>query len=444
MDFPNRLSWLASEGAEPVSREEFHLLRAWSVALDDDPWAPYDYWSDVARALIESAPPDADPLQRLRIATALRACDRHTNLLQEAEEPSDDADDLDSLVADQLEDSLQWDADDRDTYLRLIDYYRRGKRLKDVRRLLAEASVRWPKDMAILDASLNTALDSGAFKKAAGVAQAMLDIDPINSGVRERLVDALLAHARKQVAKGRPDLAHKAVGDAAGWARSGHARQQTELTAGLITLLEDESVGVAKLRDTIAGIDGGLNGRVAVALAAEGLAMTQQRLQKKAKLSKPASTGRDDLLAAMARLRTHLDRGASLSRDLTDWLDKTLGTVSWKDLDRHQMETACDTLRRCDLNKSRLRAARAALSQWKGMPVFELHAFEAEYPHGFTGYSDKPLLKLKDAMERARNDGDTRTALRIENALRSANPFGAGSPFGFPPLVAVPGRVCLR
>jgi hypothetical protein len=433
VDFPDRLSWLVSEGAEPLSRAEFHLVGAWSVALDDDPWAPYDHWSEVAKALIESTPSDADPLQTLRIATALRACERHTNVLQQAEAPSNDPYDLDSLVANQLEDSLKWDADDRDTYLRLIDYYRRGKRLKDVRRLLAEASARWPTDMAILDASLNTALDSGAFKKAAGVAQAMLDIDPINSGVRERLVDALLAHTRKQVAKGRPDLAHKAVGDAAGWARSGHAREQTELTAGLITLLEDESVGVAKLRETIAGIGGGLNGRVALALAAEGLAIAQQRLQKKAKLPKPASTGRDDLLAALGRLRTHLDRGGSLSRDLTDWLDKTLGTVSWKDLDRHQMETACDTLRRCALNTSRLHAARTALNQWQGMPVFELHAFEAEYPHGFTGYSDKPLLKLKDAMERARGDGDTRTALRIENALRSANPFGAGSPFGFPP-----------
>ena len=432
VDFPYRLDWLAAEGAESVTRAEFQQVGAWSVALDDNPWESYDYWSRLAHELIAAASPDDDALHRLRIATALRACERHNKLLQDAE-PSDDPDDLDRLVAQQLEDSLDWDPDDRETYLRLIDYYRQGKRLKDVRRLLARAAEFWPRDMSILTASFHTALDSGAFKKAAGIARTMLDIDPINTGVRERLVDALLAHARKQLAKGRPDLARKEVTDAAGWARSGPARERTELSLGLIQLREGHSAGAELLRDTVAGIGGELDGRVALALAADGLGMSPQSLQKRTGLPKLTVKGRDDLLATLHRLRGHLERGGQLSRDLTDWLDQTLGKAPLKDLDHQQMESACDTLRRCDLHKSRLRAARAALKQWRGMPVFELHAFEAEYPHGFTGYSDKPLLTLKGAMERARAEGDNRTALRIESALRSANPFGGGSPFGFPP-----------
>ena len=439
VDFPDRLEWLPSEGARTLAEAEFYQVGAWSAELDDDPWEPFHYWSLLARTLMGAAPSDDDPLYRLRVATALRACERHRNLLQELE-PSDDPDDLSLQLAAQLEESLEWDPDDRETYLRLIDHYREGKRLKDVRRLLARASELWPRDMSILTASFHAALDSGAFKKAAGVAHTMLDIDPINTGVRERLVDALLAHARKQLAKGRPDLARKEVTDAADWARSGHARERTELTLGLIQLREDSAAGATLLHATVASIGGGLDGRVALALAADGLDISQQSLQKRAKLPKPAVKGPDDLLAVLHRLRGHLDRGGQLSRDLTDWLDKTLVTMPWKDLDRQQMESACDTLRRCDLHNSRLRAARAALKQWHGMPVFELHAFEAEYPDGYTGYSELPLVRLRNAMDRARAEGDNRTALRLENALRAANPFGGASPFGsLPPPMFLDG-----
>jgi len=55
------------------------------------------------------------------------------------------------LLADQLARSLEWDPEDRETHLRLIGYYRRGKRAEDVRRLLDEATGRWPKDMQVLD-----------------------------------------------------------------------------------------------------------------------------------------------------------------------------------------------------------------------------------------------------------------------------------------------------
>jgi len=51
--------------------------------------------------------------------------------------------------------------------------------------------------MRILEAALDAAIEAGAFKKAADIAREMLALDSINSGVRERLVEAHLAHARK-------------------------------------------------------------------------------------------------------------------------------------------------------------------------------------------------------------------------------------------------------
>jgi len=79
---------------------------------------------------------------------------------------------------------------------------------------LEQARIRWPENMRILEVALDTAIEAGAFKKAAGIAREMLALDSINSGVRERLVEAHLAHARKQIPKGRLDLARKELAQA--------------------------------------------------------------------------------------------------------------------------------------------------------------------------------------------------------------------------------------
>lgn len=431
-DFPRRLDWLRAEGIDALKPEELYLVHAWAAEKEGDPWEQMDQWNRIAKHLIASAEANAnDPLHPIRIATALRATEMNGNLLQKLN-PSDDPEDLDRALAAQLEQSLEYDPDHRDTYLNLISYYRRGKRFKEVRRLLTAASLRWPKDMQILGAALDTALDTGAFKKAAGIARQMLDIDTINTSVRERLVDAHIAHGRKQVKQGRSDLARKELASAADWARGGHAQEQIDLISGLITLLEDDSKGASELSNTLARIGGGLTGRIALALAADGLGITQTKLQAQAKLTKPSCLGRDDLVAALSRLRTDIEHVGNKSKNLINWLDGAFSNVVWAQLERAEMEAACDTLRRYGLHKSRKSAAKTALKRWKGEPIFELHLFEASYPNGFEGPNRKPISVLENALSRAHQEGDTRTAIRIQQALEKAHPFGGFPPRGFP------------
>jgi tetratricopeptide (TPR) repeat protein len=434
-EFPASLKWLAAVGADRTTGDEQRLLTARAAELDGDPWDLHEQWTLYARHLMvqrgagQAASAD-DSGRKLRIALALRRCASSTSLLDD--EPSPDPEDLDRLLAAQLEASLDWDPDDRNTYLRLIDYYRRGKLLKDARRIQDRAMRRWPRDMQVLGAALDTALGAGSFKKAAGLARQMLEVDPINTDVRERLVAAHLAHARKQVPKGRPDLARKELAQAAEWARGGQAQEQLEITAGLITLLEDRKAGAEALRDLLARLGGGLSAQLVLALAAEGIEIAPSKLLKQIDAPKARLQTQAELLAALSRLRTHLDRGGTVSRDVEAWLAPALKAAPWSSLSRGETETACDTLRRCGLQQARLRLARAALKRWDGAPVFELHAFEAKYPHGFDGRSSLDLYKLEDALERARDEGDTRTAQRIQELLRAESPFGGLPPFPFP------------
>jgi tetratricopeptide (TPR) repeat protein len=433
-DLPASLKWLGALGARPATKREAALVAAWKAETrGDDLWDTWEYWDAYARHLTqEGAPEGQTPKQRLRIALVLRRADRVGDVLGSMT-PSDFPDDLDRVIAEQVEASLAWDPDDRDTYLRLIGYYRRGRQLKDVRRLLDRASAAWPKDLEVLAAALDAALDAGSFKKASAIARDMLTLDPINTGVRDRLVGAHLAHARKQIVRQRADLARKETEQAREWARGSQARDQVDLHAALITLLDAGAVDASELASLIGRLGGGLSALLAFALVGDAVKVPPRTLMKRLGLSVPASPGKEDLLAALGRLRAHADSGGKISRDLGTYVAQTLKSAPWTSLSRSETEAACDILRRCGLHPVRLRAAQVALKRWRGEPVFELHAFEAKYPNGYDGRSLNSIFRLEMALDRASQAGDTRTVLRIKDILAEYSPFGFGPPPFAPP-----------
>jgi tetratricopeptide (TPR) repeat protein len=437
-NYPASLDWPASMGEHTTRTEEAILITAWNAERRENLWDQQEYWERYAHYLIQEPNDDGSDLERnMRIALALRRCERTNDFLSHAT-PSDDPEDLGRVLAKNLEESLRWDPDDRETYLRLIRYYRLAKHLKDVRRLLEQARCRWPQDMQIFDAALNAALDGGSFKKAAGLAREMLALDPINSGVRERLVGAHLSHARKQIAKGRSDLARKEIAIAREWARSAAARDELDLTEGLIALIEDAETGSPVLRGMVGRFGDGLAGQLTFAIAGEALGLSPKKLFQHIEIDKPTTAGRDDLLATFTRLRTHLDGGGKIAGELAAYVSKALGSAPWTDLSREETEAACETLRRCDLDNVRLRLARVALRRWKGEPILELHAFEAKNTKGLNASSHKDISRLEAALDRANQKGDTRTAVRIERTLASLNPFAIDPLSPLPPMSPMP------
>ncbi len=420
--FPSSMRWLVSVGMGPASKEEENLVAAWKSESRRELWQEVERWEAYARGLMREG--KAHPGDRkLRIALALRRADAQGDVLARAT-PSADADDLDRVVANQVAESLAWDPDDRDAHLRLIHYYRRGNQLKDARRILDGARTLWPNDLRVLGASLDIAIDAGSFKKATALAREMLAQDPINSGVRERLVNAHLAHARKLVLGGRVDLARKELGRAQEWAGSAQARERLDLTAALIGLAEDWDAGAPPVRALYAKLGGGLDAYLTLALGGDAVGLAPQTVLDAIGAGKPPASKRDDLLAGLSRLRSHLDGGAKLSSALGALITNALTGAPWKALSRGETEAACDTLRRCDLHKTRLTVARSALKRWRGAPVFELHLFEAKCARGRGGYGHTDLDRLERARARAHEEGDTRTAVRIEQILNEHSGFG--------------------
>jgi tetratricopeptide (TPR) repeat protein len=432
-DYPDSLGQLAPTGGKPLSASEARLVAAWDAEQRGDRWEVQEEWDRYARVLIDAGPgKKREQDHRLRVALALRRCDFKYDVLSGVS-PSPEPVELERLICAQLEESLNWDPEDRDVHLRLIAYYGRGGRRKEARRLLVQATRRWPEDSRVLTAALDDAVAAGSFKKAAGLARRILALDPINREARERLVEAHLSHARKQTLKARRDLAHKELAAAREWASTAQTRNQIELTAALMELIEDADKGAARLRDLLEQLGGGLAGRLELALGGESLQLEPRKLIRTAGLGKTAPPGRDDLLATLARLRSHIDGGGRISRGLGSFLAAPLQGAPWTTLERGATEAACETLRRCGLHEVRLSVARAALKRWKGEPVFELHAFEAKRGTGTRSGSDRDIDRLERAQDRAHEQGDTRTALRIERVLADLSPFASmRPPFGAP------------
>jgi tetratricopeptide (TPR) repeat protein len=427
-DFPRSAGWLAEAGGRPASAAERALVAAWQAEHRADPEGVEAAWRDYAAHLTRAGVPAPGTDDALRLALVQRRPERRSDRLRRAV-VSGVSERPERVAAESLEASLVHDPDDIDTYLRLIDYHRAFKAYKDARRLLAAAQARWPSDIRILTAALDTALAVDAFKKAAGLARRILELDPINAGARERLVNAHINHARKQIRAGRLDLARRELAQAGEWAAGEALRERVELAAAFVTLGEDPAAGEAALRGHAERLGGGLAGAFVVAAEAAAVGRAPAPLLKALELARPRARGRDDLLDLLARLRAHLDRGERVPREVAGYLEKPLKAACDLALSVQEAESACETLRRCKLDQARQAFAKAALKRWPGAPRFELHAFEARHGGRYWNVSEAEIDRLERAIDRARAEGDMRTRHRLIEIVEEIDGLFLG-PFG--------------
>lgn len=430
--WPEGKRWLRAAGAAPLDELESIQIDAWNVEIvAPDPWDLQECWDAFALELkINPGERARDPDHKATIALAMRRVDQLFDVLSIRRTSAGEVSETQEAVCEALELSLESDPD-LDTYVRLIAFYRHAGRPKDARRLLEGATKRWPEDRRVIQATMEAALDTGAFKKAAGLARRLLAIDPINTEVRERLVAAHLAHTRKQVLKSRLDLARKELDNAREWARSEASREQIDLMAGFLDFIEDQSVGTPTLKRLLERFGTGLSGRLALILAGGELGLEPSRILRALALDAALKPDRADLLAGFERLRRHLDGGRGFASALEPFLSKALAKAPWKELSRSELEAVCETLKRVRFDRIRGDVAKLALKRWRKAPIFVLHAFESKHPTGVLSPLSHDIFDLEQALETASAEGDNRTATRIQETLIRARPFGFGPPGPF-------------
>jgi tetratricopeptide (TPR) repeat protein len=389
------------------------LVTAWSheeQALDH--WEVIEAWEGVITQLNRTYRSPGDDAA-LRMALIQRRLVRRWGLL---DSPSQEE------AEEWLEQSLEYDPEDLTTYRLLIAHYRAGRRLKDARRLLGPALQRWGDEPELLNEALETAVAGEAFKKAGGFARRILHLDPINRRAKQSLFLAHLSHARKQLAKGRPDLADKELAAAGEWA-DGAGRSRLDLVAGLALLDRDLAGATGQLTAAVQRLGGGITGSLELAAEASRMGRRPAAVLKKIGLKVTGLPDRDDVLAFCRLLREWREAGSAPGLEVLESFSSPMRAAAKRDdFRKEDSESLCETLRLYGWNDMRLHHARSALKRWPAEPVFEFHAFDAKHGDFLWGAPPSERRRLEQAAERAREAGDTRTFHRIRELLAAGPP----------------------
>jgi tetratricopeptide (TPR) repeat protein len=320
-----------------------------------------------------------------------------------------------------LEESLELDPEYLPGYLLLIRHYQNTSRQGKASIILRRALERWPTSVDLLNEELASALHKGSFKKAATLASRILAIDPIHRPARQRLIQAHMDHARKQVAKGRTDLALRELDQAEDWANRRDLLDNLQLMRALIEF-RNGTASPETLQQIIPPSGSGLKTWFQLVLEAVQLGMDPAALFTSLGTTQPPTPQREDLLTLAAWLRDTAQR--KYPKDILNSLFQPFlplleTAAQLPGLLHDEFANLCESLSLVGQRSLCKAFAQAALDQWPEDPLFILHVFQSSYriANNRIYVSSEQFERLEAAMLRAHAADDQRTALRLSNVL---------------------------
>ena len=148
-----------------------------------------------------------------------------------------------------LEESVEHDATDRESYLHIINFYAQQPELETVyAEWLSKTLVQFPQDIEVLSLALSVAEKNKDHHKISDYASTILAIDPLNTSAKQSLFTGYLAHAQQLIREKEFSLAEQAITQAETLSVAKTYTQQISLTRALLIFSDgDEKVGLQKI-----------------------------------------------------------------------------------------------------------------------------------------------------------------------------------------------------
>ena len=159
-----------------------------------------------------------------------------------------------------LMDSLDHDPDDRETYVKILQYYERQEQETDTYKEWLDKSIKkFPNDVEMLGLAIKASTRNKAFKKATQYAQALLKIDPVNTFAKQVLFTSHLAHARKLIKSKKFHLVEKEIQQAEKITIGKRYQTQAQLMRGFFVFVaEDKKRGEQLITEAMQKINDGV------------------------------------------------------------------------------------------------------------------------------------------------------------------------------------------
>lgn len=414
---------IVQSGTVPVSpQSDFDALRIQALTAEQEQafQVAIEHWQGAVQLVKNQQDKNAD----LKLALLLR---RIAALYQQQLGRFSEA------IEQPLLDSLDYDPNDAETFLTLIRFYQEMGETENHRLCVDRAVKQFPQHTTILLIAVEVAIQRDTFKKAVRLATQILQQDPINQPVRQLLIQAHVAHARKQVLAGRVDLAVKELDAADAMERKGFESGRLESVRGMLTYREGDSTRGEMLIEQGCQRSGYLIGYFRAVMEGELLELDRRWIKPYQKLLK--QLGRETLavsevldLLAIIQEYSHNESGSEVEVALTP-LVPGLRKASKLKYSCDEIKMICECWWQMGHLQLLLDFSEQAERYWPDEPLFNYFRIYALSSGLLDRVGAKDLECLTDCLELAEQRDDIYLVERIQLFVQPPEPYAIDENF---------------
>jgi len=372
-----------------MTGRELYRLQALTYEHHLDLELAVDMWKRVIASL-QKEPDSAE--NKLSLALIYR----HLAEIIKDVDPYEFIQDIDGDYAAYLQQSLIYDPVDKATYLQLFDCYSDDK--KALRQCLIPALEHCPQDVDILLRAAEFSLECNAFKKTSRYAKDILELDPINSKVRNLLQRAHLSHGRKLCKAGKLELALREFSLAQEQQRSQSHKGTAIICQGLVQILaKDESSGQAMTEHGRQLV--GLPCKAWLITAVEGRLMglpPQQcrKIARQLKTCNQTNLTKAEFFELLEQFKTYMTQAPVIMKSMIGHVQPLFKKSADLGYTQEESRSLCDYFyhaRHFDLLQP---FALVAQKYWSSQPIFSFYRLYAKAKGIHHNLSNRDLMRL--------------------------------------------------
>jgi len=322
-----------------------------------------------------------------------------------------------------LIDSLYADPDDRESYVKILQYYERQEQETDAYKEWLDKSIKkFPIDIEILSLAIKASVRNKAFKKATQYTQALLKIDPVNTFAKQVLFTSHLAHARKLIKSKKFHLVEKEIQQAEKITLGKRYQAQAQLMRGFFVFVgEDKKQGEQLITEALQKTnDGVFNAQFCVIMEALLLNVPIAPLLK---IVPPLATdyllSQQEIVRLTQQIQQYADDDSANQTYLHKALEKVKAIIkqSLKQITSEEtLLTLCQCLDRINHFELLRVCVKIALSQWD-KPIWKYYRVYSEANGNPTKCSDINSYRLQESLKIAQEQKDQRATALIGKFL---------------------------
>ncbi len=332
-----------------------------------------------------------------------------------------------------LIDSLGHDQDDRESYVKILQYYERQEQETDAYKEWLDKSIKkFPSDVEMLALAIKASTRNKAFKKATQYAQALLKIDPVNTFAKQVLFTSHLAHARKLIKSKKFHLIEKEIQQAEQITIGKRYQTQAQLMRGfLVFVAEDKKQGAELIAESVQKLKDGLVCAYFCATL-EALLLDLQTapiLKELPPLAKDYLLSQQEMTQLIQLIHQYVDDNVSQSL-LHKALEKIKTVIKQsikQDYSEELLLSLCQCLERIQHFELLRACVKIAQPLWI-KPIWKYYRVYAEVSGDAGKCSYMNFLRLRDDLDNAQQEKDQRAVALIGKFLdqyhETHNPSG--------------------